>query len=170
MVIDSLRQGLANLSMDGPGEVEGLEQMISLLDQASASIEARKGPKKIGEILLEEGTVSRDDLERALEKQKTPIGELLVEMGSAEPDKIKTALEKQTSQSASAASLSKAVRRTEIRVDLVKLDKLVNLVGELVIAETMVTRNSDLNDLELENFDRRFTISEELPASFRMSR
>lgn len=44
--------------------------------------------------------------------------------------------------------------RRDIRVDLDKLDALVNLVGELVIAEAMVTRNNDLADLELENFDR----------------
>jgi two-component system chemotaxis sensor kinase CheA len=44
--------------------------------------------------------------------------------------------------------------RRDIRVNLEKLDALMNLVGELVIAESMVTRNPDLEGLELENFDR----------------
>lgn len=48
----------------------------------------------------------------------------------------------------------KTVHRKDIRVDLEKLDSLVDLVGELVIAEAMVTRNPDLEGLELENFER----------------
>ncbi len=44
--------------------------------------------------------------------------------------------------------------RRDIRVDLEKLDALINLVGELVTAEAMVTRNQDLEGLELENFER----------------
>ncbi len=48
------------------------------------------------------------------------------------------------------------VARQDIRVDLDKLDLLINLVGELVIAESMVTRNPELKrlDLDLENFER----------------
>lgn len=41
-----------------------------------------------------------------------------------------------------------------LRVDLKKLDMLIDLVGELVIAESMVTSNPDLAGLELENFER----------------
>ena len=43
---------------------------------------------------------------------------------------------------------------SDIRVDLEKLDVLVNLVGELVIAEAMVTRNPEIMDLKLKDFDR----------------
>ena len=39
-----------------------------------------------------------------------------------------------------------------VRVD--KLDRLMDLVGELVIAESMVTQNPDLKGLELSNFDK----------------
>lgn len=48
----------------------------------------------------------------------------------------------------------RASERSDIRVDLEKLDVLLNLMGELVIAESMVTNNCDLAGLELENFDR----------------
>lgn len=41
-----------------------------------------------------------------------------------------------------------------IRVDLSKLDSLMNLVGELVIAEAMVTRNPDLDGHEFENLEK----------------
>lgn len=41
-----------------------------------------------------------------------------------------------------------------ISVGVNKLDKLMDLVGEMVIAEAMVTQNSDLDGLELGNFQK----------------
>ena len=45
-------------------------------------------------------------------------------------------------------------KRRDIRVDLDKLDTLINLVGELVIAQTLVTHNPDLRGHDFENFDK----------------
>ena len=41
-----------------------------------------------------------------------------------------------------------------ISVSIGKLDKLLNLMGELVISEAMTTQNPDLDGLELENFNK----------------
>ncbi len=41
-----------------------------------------------------------------------------------------------------------------INVNVQKLDKLMDLVGEMVIAEAMVTQNSDLRGLKLDNFEK----------------
>jgi two-component system chemotaxis sensor kinase CheA len=41
-----------------------------------------------------------------------------------------------------------------INVSIKKLDKLMDLVGEMVTAESMVTQNPDLRGLSLENFDK----------------
>ncbi len=49
---------------------------------------------------------------------------------------------------------SQKIVRRDIRVDLDKLDTLINLVGELIISREMVTRNQDLEGLELPNFER----------------
>ncbi len=48
----------------------------------------------------------------------------------------------------------KAPTRQDIRVDLTKLDALVNLVGELVIAEAMVTRHPSLRNFDDETLER----------------
>lgn len=45
-------------------------------------------------------------------------------------------------------------KQNMISVSLEKLDSLMNLVGEIVITESMVTQNPDLKDLELENFSK----------------
>lgn len=41
-----------------------------------------------------------------------------------------------------------------ISVNVSKLDMLLDLVGEIVISEAMVTKNPDLNGLELDNFNK----------------
>jgi len=45
-------------------------------------------------------------------------------------------------------------RRQDIRVDVRKLDELITLVGELVIAENMLVNNPDLEGLELGHFHK----------------
>ncbi len=44
--------------------------------------------------------------------------------------------------------------RKDIRVDMAKLDKLFNLMGELITAEAMVIHSPELANLELESFSR----------------
>nr|MBP7460111.1 chemotaxis protein CheA [Candidatus Delongbacteria bacterium] len=46
------------------------------------------------------------------------------------------------------------IDRKEIRVDTQKLDKLFNLVGELITAEVMVTNHPELSGLDLPNFSK----------------
>jgi two-component system chemotaxis sensor kinase CheA len=43
-------------------------------------------------------------------------------------------------------------QKQDIRVETVKIDKLFDLVGELITIETMVTKNPDLNGLIMPNF------------------
>lgn len=47
---------------------------------------------------------------------------------------------------------SKSLNQSIISVSVSKLDKLMDLVGEMVIAEAMVVQNPDLKGLELNNF------------------
>ncbi|MDR1028436.1 MAG: chemotaxis protein CheA [Clostridiales Family XIII bacterium] len=48
----------------------------------------------------------------------------------------------------------KPMKQNIIGVDLTKLDSLLDLVGEIVINESMVTENTDLEGLELEHFNK----------------
>ncbi|MDR3540357.1 MAG: chemotaxis protein CheA [Desulfosporosinus sp.] len=47
-----------------------------------------------------------------------------------------------------------ATQQSIISVSVAKLDQLMDLVGEMVIAEAMVTQNPDLKGLELNNFQK----------------
>jgi two-component system chemotaxis sensor kinase CheA len=155
IIVDVFRQSLHDLTSGGNGEIEGAQSVSDLLDQMKQAVEnEEKAPKKLGQILIEEGVVTADQISAALERQKAAIGEVLVDMGAVDAQSVEKALIKQAEQNAQVQSISKGMKRSDIRVDLTKLDKLVNLVGELVIAETMVTRNPDLKDMALENFDK----------------
>ena len=91
-------------------------------------------PKLLGEILVETGVVSHETLDHALAQQKR-VGEILVEQRAVTPQQIEQALQKQQGSTAQ----SKKSEPTSIRVDTDKIDKLINLVGELVITQSMLS-------------------------------
>lgn len=92
-------------------------------------------PKPIGQILVETGVVSRETLDNALAQQKR-VGEILVEQHAATPQQISQALQKQQE---GATHAKKVTDTASIRVDTAKIDKLINLVGELVITQSMLS-------------------------------
>jgi two-component system chemotaxis sensor kinase CheA len=53
-----------------------------------------------------------------------------------------------------AAAAEGAVKQNFISVNVSKLDKLMDLVGELVTTESMVTKNPEITKLQIEGFDR----------------
>ena len=63
---------------------------------------------------------------------------------------------KASSKAADSAAAQKKQAPTQhmISVNIGKLDQLLNLMGELVIAEAMTTQNADLEGLELESFNK----------------
>lgn len=117
-------------------EVKEVREAMKELDSRS--------PKLLGNLLLKEGAVSEEQLASALTEQQSQkkVGEILVENKAISDDKLKDVLKKQ-----------EAIRNTEaptIRVDVDKVDKLMNLVGELVIIQSMlsqVTNNFAEKDL-----------------------
>ena len=93
-------------------------------------------PKPLGEILVETGVVSRATLDHALAQQKR-VGEILIEQHAATPQQISQALQKQ--QEGAVHHAKKGADTASIRVDTSKIDKLINLVGELVITQSMLS-------------------------------
>jgi two-component system chemotaxis sensor kinase CheA len=91
---------------------------------------------KIGDMLVAQDAVTTDEVEDALAVQageaapSRKLGEILVERGAASRKQVDRAVTEQAS--------GKTVIDTTIRVETGKLDTLVDAVGELVIAQTMV--------------------------------
>jgi len=104
---------------------------------------------RIGEILVASGALTERELDDALhrqssdsitgEKSKMALGEVLVENKVVHEEVVHTALTKQKLMP------NKSVMNSVLRVDSEKLDSLINLVGELVIASAtanMLSNNS----------------------------
>ncbi len=93
------------------------------------------GQQPLGEILVESGVVTPEVLNKALSTQKR-LGDILVEQKAATPQQISQALQKQQE---TASQAKKSGDAASIRVDTGKIDKLINLVGELVITQSMLS-------------------------------
>ncbi len=96
--------------------------------------------KNVGDILIEEGKASPAAVAAAAAQQKAGdprhLGEILVDSGVIRSPDVVDALQKQQSQAA--ASAAPGIADSSIRVDVSVLDKLMNLVGELVLARNQM--------------------------------
>ncbi len=164
-LVDVLKAGIADISNGGEGRIEKLDTHINslreLLTKLEISPQTYEEEPRVGELLVEKGLVDTDTVAEALETQKKPVGEILVDMGSVTADQVQDVLSEQKviKQKKEAKQPPKKTKknnaqRQDIRVDLTKLDALINLIGELVIAENMVIHNPDLEGMELENFQK----------------
>ncbi|WDE06425.1 chemotaxis protein CheA [Thalassomonas viridans] len=111
------------------------EEYISLIN----SLEDEDA--KLGQILLRVGALTPKELESVLQIQMaTPAEEAQVKVGELIPGQgvdqqvVDTALSKQK-QSRERQAKAKASESSSMRIDAEKLDSLINLVGELVIAQ-----------------------------------
>jgi len=148
-VIDSLRNAVAELSRGGLDTINGCDMILDVLDGIIGTESGDKETPRLGEILVASGAASPEAVENALNLQDKPVGDILVNLGEASQTAVDKALTVQQNQNP-----QKKVVRRDIRVDLDKLDMMIDLVGELVIAQLMVTHNPDLRDFELENFSK----------------
>jgi two-component system chemotaxis sensor kinase CheA len=110
--------------------------------------------KYLGELLINSGAVTQRELEAALHSQEhrdsgdtkatepsQPIGEILIEQYAVQQPIVAAALEKQKQ-----IKDKKTTENQSIRVDAERLDKLIDLIGELVISGAGVSLRAQLSD------------------------
>ena len=121
-----------------------ISDYVSLIQQQQGEL------TRLGEMLVRCGTLTPQELDLALNTQvttpSTPIGTILVEQGSVQPEVVEAALTKQKQVKETGAAESRS-----IRVDADKLDQLINLVGELIIAGAsvnMIAHREQISELQ----------------------
>lgn len=137
-VIDKLKEGVRKIAENKGDNVDNAQAIADSLNQA-----AQKAPAQVREPKLEPAPA------RKLEVQPTtePAQE-------SAPTLKKAAVPEEQPSPSSVVDKLPAPIRNDIRIDARKLDSLVNLVGELVIAETMVTDSPVLHGLDDEGLSR----------------
>jgi len=133
-VLDQLRRMLNDIRLNTPKTYD-----ISSLLGRLRILAAPPAPDRpmLGEILVVEGTISHSEQQEALQHSiatRQKFGQALIEKKLATPQQVDEALSKQA-----AANDVKEVART-IRVDVNKLDDLVNLTGELVLERNRIAQ------------------------------
>jgi two-component system chemotaxis sensor kinase CheA len=119
--------------------LDAVKDVFIFVDDGAVEVEPIKDDpdKRLGDILVERRDVSRADIERVLSAGPL-VGERLVAAGVVSPDRVKSALREQ----AAIRQAGIGAQETSIRVPAEKLDRLINLVGELVITRAQLTQNA----------------------------
>src|SRR5438128_1884353 len=158
MLQDIREGGLKDYALDG---------LIAELEAVQKSAPA---PSRLGDILVAEGVIVPDALQEAQSGEIRKIGELLVEKGLASQTDVSNALARQKRQADS------VIAAQTMRVDVRKLDELINLVGELVLERNrlfQLSRELSMGRLEMQDLTEAFSqstarlsfITEELQAA-----
>ena len=148
-VIDIILESVDALKKLIVGVQKGLDNGVSLdigldigplvnrIDKIQVEAD-RIGDKPIGEILIQKGELTPEKLDKGLERQKQEpekkLGQILVEDKSVESKALVGALRDQKKTGKGHIDL-------QVKVDTKKLDNLVDLTGELVIAQSMLRQN-----------------------------
>lgn len=152
MIIDIILESVDTLKKMVIEIQEGLEEGVSLYSGIDITslvdrIEELNNrsekvmDKPLGEILVQKGFLHQDVMGDILEEQKRDpdkkIGEILVTKGAAGSKDVISALRDQRKFGRKDIDL-------QVRVDTKKLDTLVDMTGELVIAHSMLKRNDQI--------------------------
>jgi len=142
-------------------DFESFLQKINLIREDKSSGDA--APKKdvpeeiegppLGEILAQKGIISPEDVKEALKKQKETklkLGEILIQEHKAKPSDIVEALRDQKKTASQLTEIT-------VKVDTRKLDSLVDMVGELVITQSLVQQNPGFSSVRDQKLDRDFS-------------
>ncbi len=123
---------------------------IDVIDHEKTPVD-QDGYKKIGEILVEKGDASAENIENALDAQKR-VGEILVEEKKISEDAMKSALTEQQHVRKQRKVRKEVDLALNVKVPSERLDCLVNLVGELVTIQARLSSKAALlRDPELQS-------------------
>jgi two-component system chemotaxis sensor kinase CheA len=152
--VDMLNRMIENVhsSLDEGALSEGdmdIEPLIARVEHLINQAEG-EGQMPLGEILVKKGAVSEKDVEEALdikkETQEKKIGEILVEQKKVAAREAVSALREQKRFAQPVA--------LQVKVDTSKLDSMVDMVGELAIAQSMLRQNRVITASGDRNLDR----------------
>ena len=163
-VCDSVKTVPANIENDPEtaAEIEKKGLFITItpadaLQEAIETVESALSVKSYevvskGEEAGEAPVESAVDIEAEL--KAAGIEEIKTEAIAKEVAAAKAAAAPQQKATQAKATAKENAKQSLLSVNQAKLDKLMDLVGEIVTTESMVARNPDIQDLKLDNFTK----------------
>jgi len=142
-LIESVQNALGGETLLKPEGYDDLMRLLENPEHAGISGEVDEAPgssSRIGDILVVQGKVEREKVEEAAADQSyKPMGVKLVKSGAAKVTDVAEALRTQQRMKGAGKTVGSSVR---VRTD--RLDKLIDMVGEMVIAHAMVAQDNTI--------------------------
>jgi two-component system, chemotaxis family, sensor kinase CheA len=158
-VIDFLRGGISDIYAGKDPVIPGTQGLIALLESAATNLSgslkaAKPAQSKTHNEKSEDSTPAKPA--GATPSISLPSLDAAPSAGSAIAATVTAAAEEDHKAAERKVQEPKNTQRQSIRVDVEKLDILMDLVGELVIAEAMVAQNPDIKGLgiPLDRFEK----------------
>jgi len=148
---DQLRTMVKALCVASPGGEfplpVGYDMLLSMLQNPEAAGVNRAGAPsslRVGDILVATAKVDRATVDKAIgELNGKPLGQVLIERGDVKPQDVAAALRMQRQLESTVAERDVRYEST-VRVNTERLDTLIDMVGEIVIAHSMVAQDPEV--------------------------
>ncbi len=161
-LIERVQEALGGAALMKPPGYDELLTVLAAPEAAGISEETGDAPlPRVGDLLVAQGKVSREDVEETVTSPR--VGDIMVAQGTATREQIENAVgsgegapigvKMVRTQQASVKEVSQALRTQQrmknpqnivdssVRVSTSRLDRLIDMVGELVIAHSMVAQD-----------------------------
>lgn len=107
------------------------DSKVKIIRLTDADESTPQQPKKLGEILIEKQLITQEEIDHALGNQK-PLGTILTEKKLVSKEAVQAALNEQKHVREQTEKKSQETSSQTIKISSDKMDKLIDLVGELV--------------------------------------
>ena len=161
-LIEGVQEALGGAPLLKPPGYDALLTVLSDPEAAGISEDGNDAPlPRVGDLLVAQGKVSREDMEETVTSPR--VGDIMVAQGTVTREQIEIAagsdgaapigVKMVKAQQASVKDVSQALRTQQrmknpqnvvdssVRVSTSRLDRLIDMVGELVIAHSMVAQD-----------------------------
>ncbi len=147
--IDTMKTMVAALqeALQQSQPVKPYKQLPKLIERIKLCATGQKPPARLGELLAESGAVDTDTIKEVIHQQQRgetnkKLGQILTEKKLVTPQQIAKAITAQKQQQASNAPAAKKIsaERT-VKVATSRMDLLIDMVGEMVIAQSMARQD-----------------------------
>lgn len=146
-LIEKVRTSLeSNTALQPEPELPPLLKLIHAASAGTVEAAPEEPRPRLGDILVASGTITPAVLNEAIHAQQADnkgqkLGTILVQQHAVKPAKIIEALSKQQPD----AELRGGVHvKDTIRVDYERLENMINTVGEMVLAESMISQDETI--------------------------
>ncbi|HAU32539.1 MAG: CheA signal transduction histidine kinase [Desulfotomaculum sp. 46_296] len=145
IAVDALRNAMALINDGKDPEIPGIDELVKHLEKLIVP----PAEKSVETASFQPVEITEEDTEN--KKEKSP-------QAQTQPETVKKTLAiEDKKENAAPEKQPQHGQQQAIRVDVEKLDTLLDLVGELVIAEAMVVNNQTLRGLQIDRFEKTVT-------------